>query len=80
MGIRRTASTAQSAIAIKAMTTVIGLLRAARTRRIFFFPSQNSLACLGKEWLNIARCGSNSEQPPPDAETGQSIVDLGLGE
>jgi hypothetical protein len=80
IGMRRTASTAQSATAIKAMTTVIGLLRAARTRRILFFPSRNSLAHLGKEWLNIARRDGNSEQPPPDAQTGQSIVYLGLGE
>ena len=59
-------------------TTVIGRLRAARTKRIFHL--SKSLTRLGNERLNVSRSSSDAEQRPPDAETGQRIIDLGLGQ
>src|SRR5450759_1122352 len=49
--MRSRASTAQSAIAISATTTVIGLLRAARTRRM---------------WVKSSSKRGAFRQPPPD--------------
>src|SRR5271157_158860 len=72
-GMRSSASTAQRAIAMSATTTVNGRLRAAKTRRML-------LTCLRKEWLNVSSRGSHSQQPAPDAEPGQRIVDFGLRE
>src|ERR1039458_7006021 len=80
MGMRRTASTAQSAIAINATTTVIGLLRAARTRRIWPAPFRRSLACLGHEGPDVPGCGSHAEQSPPDSQPRQRFVDFSLRE
>src|ERR1035441_420892 len=80
MGIRSTASIAQKAIAIKATTTVTGLLRAARTRRIYPVPSRHSLACLGDEGPDVACCRGHSQQSPPDSQPRQRVVYLGLGE
>src|ERR1035437_7955219 len=72
-GMRSSASTAQSAIAIRATTTVNGRLRAAKTRRML-------LTCLRQEWLNVSGGGGHSQQPAPDAEAGQRVVDFGLRE
>src|ERR1019366_2402479 len=72
-GIRFSASTAQSAIAMRATTTVNGLLSAAKTRRML-------LTCLRQEWLNVSGGGGHREQPAPDAEPGQRVVDFGLRE
>src|ERR1035437_6023013 len=72
-GMRSSASTAQSAIAIRATTTVNGRLRAAKTRRML-------LTCLRQEWLNVSGRGGHSQQPAPDTEAGQRIVDFGLRE
>src|ERR1035437_402685 len=72
-GMRSSASTAQRAIAIRATTTVNGLLSAAKTRRML-------LTCLRQEWLNVSGGGGHREQPAPDAEAGQRIVDFGLRE
>src|ERR1035437_389815 len=72
-GMRSSASTAQSAIAMSATTTVNGLLRAAKTRRML-------LTCLRQEWLNVSGRGGHSQQAAPDAEAGQRIVDFGLRE
>src|SRR5713101_7554215 len=75
--IRSSARTAQSAMAIRATTTVIGLVRAARTTRIF---SDSSLAGLGNERLNVPGCCGDTEQPAPDAETRECIIDFCLGQ
>src|ERR1017187_2127627 len=80
IGMRSTASTAQRAIAIKATTTVIGLLRAARTRRIWPAPSRHSLACLGDEGPDVTGCGSHAEQSPPDSQPRQRFVNFSLRE
>src|ERR1700681_1335514 len=69
------ASAAQSAIAMRATITVIGLERAASTRRIFC-----SLANLGDKWLDISGGGGDAQQTLPDSEARQSVVDLGLRE
>src|ERR1017187_9783004 len=72
--MRSRASTAQRAMAISATTTVIGLLRAARTRRMGLPPG------LGNKRMNIAGGGGHAQQSAPDGEAGQRVVDLGLGE
>src|ERR1019366_7709129 len=72
-GMRSSASTAQRAIAVRATTTVNGLLSAAKTRRML-------LTCLRQEWLNVSGGGGHREQPAPDAEPGQRVVDIGLRE
>src|ERR1035441_6100758 len=78
--MRSTASTAQSEIAIKATTTVIGLLRAARTRRMIPAPSRHSLACLGNEGPDVPGGGRHSEQSPPDSQPRQRFVNFSLRE
>src|ERR1035441_8090469 len=80
MGMRRTARTAHRAIAIKATTTVMGLLRAARTRRMMPAPSRHSLACLGDEGPDVPGCGSHAEQSPPDSQPRQRFVNFSLRE
>src|SRR5579864_5251198 len=79
-GMRRMASAAQSAMATRATTTVIGLDRAARTRRTMFSPRDGSLAYLDDKGLNIPGGGGDAQQAAPDAESRQCVVDLGLRE
>src|SRR5215470_7006282 len=77
-GIRFNASTAQSATATSATTTVKGRERAANTRRMFRLRA-NSSARLRYKWLNISRGSGDAEQATPHAEPGQYIINLGLG-
>src|ERR1035441_5954011 len=78
-GIRSTASSAHRAMAIRAMTTVTGRLRAANTRRMVHLFGQ-SLTGLGEEGLKIAAGRRDFEQRAPDVQAGQSVVDLSLHE
>src|ERR1039458_8301002 len=80
IGMRSTARTAQSAIAIRATITVIGLLSAARTRRMIPASWRHSLACLGQEGPDVAARGSHAEQSPPGSQQRQRIVYFGLRE
>jgi hypothetical protein len=64
---------------INATTTVIGRLRALRTKRICLYSLQSS-ARLSNEWLNVSGGCRNAEQPPPHAEPGQDIIDFSLRE
>src|SRR5580704_17350905 len=73
-GMRWIASAAQRAIAMRATTTVIGLVRAARTRRMVL------LARLRNEWLDISGGRGDAQQTAPDSQPRQRIVDLGLRE
>src|SRR5450755_4751601 len=77
-GIRRTARSAKSAIAIRATTTVMGRLSAARTNRMH--PLAASLAGLQKKRLKIAGRGCNLQQAAPYTQPSQRVVDLRLCE
>src|SRR6516225_1738017 len=82
-GMRVNASAAPTAIATMATTTVIGLLSAARTRRIFV--SSTPISCplparLCQERSQVARSRSNAQQTTPYAHAGQRIVDLRGGQ
>ena len=63
----------QSAMAISATTTVIGRLRAARTRRMVHL--SRSLAGLGKERLNVSGRGGDASKPrqTPSRASASSI-------
>src|SRR5579863_5085001 len=104
-GMRCTARSAHSAMATRATTMVIGLLRAANTRRMFAYSSiaarqamglsyqwdrsmtglfprpetRASFASLGDKRLNIPRGRRDSQQPAPNTEAGECVVDFGLG-
>src|SRR5580658_3753925 len=77
-GIRCTARKASSARPIRATTMVIGRLSAPRTKRMLHL--LKSLARLGEEGLYIAASCEYLEHRPPDVQSGQSIIDLGLHE
>src|SRR5471030_3122085 len=75
-GIRCTASTAHNATAINATTTVKGLVRAAKTRRMIL----HSSAGFCREGPDISRRRSHAKQAAPDAEARQRVVNLRLGQ
>src|ERR1035437_3721452 len=80
-GIRCNARRAPSAMASRATTMVIGLLRAAKTTRMqTYFCCGHSLACLAHEWLEVSRRGRQTQQCAPNAQMGKGIVDLRLRE
>src|SRR5580704_12084707 len=76
-GMRWMASAAQRAIAMRATITVIGLVRAASTRRMVFLLS---IAYFRNEWLDISSGRGDAQQTTPDSEPCQRVVDLGLRE
>src|SRR5688572_13899151 len=78
-GIRWSARPAPSAMAIRATTTVIGRVRAASTKFILLYLSE-SLACLDNKRLNVPGRGGDTQQPAPDAETCQRIINLCLSQ
>src|SRR5579863_7226318 len=78
-GMRWAASTAPRAIAISATTTVIGLPRAARTKRIVRAPLA-SLRCLSEKRLNVAARRLELQARAPHAQARQSVVDLSLNQ
>src|SRR6185436_6353765 len=71
-GMRCSARTAHRAIASNATTTVRGLESAASTRRM------GLAADLGDERLDVAGRRGYSQQPAPDSQPGEGVVDLGL--
>src|SRR5471030_773592 len=75
-GIRCTASTAHSATAINATTTVKGLVRAAKTRRMIL----HSSAGFCREGPYISRRRRHAKQAAPHAEPCQRVVNLRLGQ
>src|ERR1700733_6728743 len=77
-GIRCTANTADRAMAISPTTTVIGRPRAAKTKRMGH--SSTSLTGVEHERLKVTGRAGDAEQSPPDTQTGQRIIDLGLGQ
>src|SRR4051812_22981686 len=76
--MRRAATNANSASATSATTTVMGRLRAPKTKRMLY--PRGSLAHLSNERLNIASGRRNPEQATPHSESGQHVVNLSLRE
>ena len=77
-GMRSMARIAQSATARSANTTVTGRESEPKTKRMDSrFPGASSPR-LGQEGPDIARRRRDGEQPAPDAQPGQCVVDLRL--